>query len=117
MRVNDLAMSQDGHYLVALLESRILVYDFILREKLREIDMGDVKLTSINISSDSRCLLASMNDNMIQMLSIETGAAMQQFKGHKQTKFIIRSAFGGANETHVASGSEGEKMPFQLEQL
>lgn len=110
LRVHDLAISPDGQRLVVLLEQRIFVYDFVTREKLCEWVLEDVKLTSINISRNSHHMLISMNDNKIRLMDIDTGEVLQSFSGQKQTEFIIRSAFGGADENFVVSGSEDSKV-------
>lgn len=110
LRVHDLAISPDGQRLVVLLEQRIFVYDFVTREKLCEWALEDVKLTSINISRNSHHMLISMNDNKIRLMDIDTGEVLQSFSGQKQTEFIIRSAFGGANENFVVSGSEDSRV-------
>ena len=110
LRVHDLAISPDGQRLVVLLEQRIFVYDFTTREKLCEWVLEDVKLTSINISRNSHHMLISMNDNKIRLMDIDTGEVLQSFSGQKQTEFIIRSAFGGADENFIVSGSEGNPI-------
>ncbi|KAF2815690.1 WD40 repeat-like protein [Mytilinidion resinicola] len=110
LRVHDLAVSPDGQRLVVLLEHRILVYDFVTREKLCEWALDDVKLTSVNISQDSRHMLISMNDNKIRLMDIDTGDVRQTFTGQTQTIYIIRSSFGGANENFVVSGSEDSRV-------
>ena len=107
LRIYDLSISPDGERLVVLLESRIMVYNFVTKEKLQEISMGEVKLTSVNISKNSQCMLVSMNDNKTQLINIHTSEVLQTFEGHVQKDWVIRSNFGGANETHVVSGSEG----------
>lgn len=110
LRVNDLAISSDGQRLVVLLEHRILVFDFVTREKLCEWSLEDVKLTSVNISRNCRHMLVSMNDNKIRLMDIDTGAVVQSFTGQKQAEYIIRSSFGGANENFVVSGSEDSRV-------
>ncbi|KAF2179782.1 WD repeat-containing protein-like protein [Zopfia rhizophila CBS 207.26] len=110
VRVHDLAISPDGHRLVVLLENRILVYDFVTREKLCEWALDDVKLTSVNISQDSHHMLISMNENKIRLMEIDTGEVIQKYSGQVQTQYIIRSAFGGANENFVVSGSEDSRI-------
>jgi WD repeat-containing protein 26 len=107
LRVHDLSLSPDGRRLAVLLETRILIYDFVTREKISDWAIDDVKLTSVNISPDSRQVLVSMNESRIHLLDIETGAFLQSYEGQRHTQFIIRSSFGGANGTHVVSGSEG----------
>jgi hypothetical protein len=52
-------------------------------------------------------MLVSMNENKIRLMDIESGEVVESYEGHVQSKFIIRSAFGGAGEGFVVSGSEG----------
>ena len=52
-------------------------------------------------------MLVSMNENKIQLMLIDTGETLQSFVGHKQSEYMIRSVFGGADESFVVSGSEG----------
>ena len=113
MRVYDLSLSPDGRRLVVLLVSSIAVYDFVTREKLAEYAFDDVKMTSVNISADSKAMLVSMNENKIHLMHIDSGEILQSFHGQKQSEYMIRSSFGGANESFVCSGSEGTVFDFQ----
>lgn len=117
LRVHDLGISPDGQRLVVLLDTRILVYDFVSREKLCEWSLGerddDLKGTSLAISQDSQRMLVSMNRNRIKLMVIDTGEVLQTFEGHKQVDYIIRSTFGGAGENFVVSGSEGMLLTYK----
>lgn len=108
LRVHDIAISPDGTRLVALLESRILVFDPLTRQKIADWPMPEGRLTSVQISKDSRHMLVGINENRIKLIVIDSGEELQTFRGHQQSSYVIRSAFGGANETFVVSGSEGE---------
>ena len=108
LRANDLAISPDGQRLVVVSESFITVFDFNSYEKICEWQLDDMKLTSVAISQDSRHMLVSMNQDKIKLMEIDTGEVIQRFEGHQQKHYIIRSAFGGADENFVVSGSEGE---------
>ncbi|KAF2841192.1 WD40 repeat-like protein [Patellaria atrata CBS 101060] len=110
LRVYDLAISPDGQRLVVLEETRILVFDFVTKEKLVEWRIDDVKLTSVTISADSRRMLVSMNESKIRLMDIDTGQILQGFDGNRQSNFIIRSSFGGAGEGFVVSGSEDARI-------
>jgi len=112
LRVYDLALSSDGRRLVVLLDTRILVFDFITREKLADYKFENVKMTSVSISRDSRLMLVSMNPDRLQLMDVETGHIIQEYHGQTQKDFMIRSAFGGATENFIISGSEGEPWIF-----
>ncbi len=110
LRPNDLAISPNGERLVVVTDKSIAVYDFITYQKKCEWH-PDAKLTSVTISQDSRHMLVSMNPDMIELMEIDSADLIQRFEGHQQKQFIIRSAFGGADENFVVSGSEGESIP------
>lgn len=110
LRVHDVAITPDGERLVVVLEHHIMVYDYLTHEKLYEYEMNDVKLTSLSISQDSQRMLVSMNENRICLLEVETGELLEKYEGQKQREYIIRSAFGGASENFVVSGSEDSRV-------
>ncbi|KIW07434.1 uncharacterized protein PV09_02274 [Verruconis gallopava] len=110
MRIFDVALSPDGQKLVALLVYQILVYDFFTRELINRYEFGKAMMTSVKISADSKHMLVGMNDNKIRLMAIDTGEVLQTFEGHKQANFMIKSVFGGANESFVVSGSEDSKI-------
>ena len=64
-------------------------------------------MTCISISRESRYMLVNMAENEVQLIDIETADVVQRFLGQRQSEFIIRSAFGGADENLIISGSEG----------
>jgi len=109
LRANDLAISQNGERLVIVSENSIAVYDFVSYKKLCEWN-PDSKLTSITVSQDSRHMLVSMNPDSIELMEIDSAELIQKFEGHSQKQFIIRSAFGGADENFVVSGSEDSRI-------
>jgi WD40 repeat protein len=112
LRTNDLAVSPDGRRLVIITESSIIVFDLVSYEKIAEFQLDEFKLTSIMISQDSRHMLISMSPDQIKLMEIDTGDVIQRFEAHMQKQFIIRSAFGGADENFVVSGSEGTSLIF-----
>ena len=114
LRVYDLALSPDGRRLVVLVDVRIIIFNFVTREKIvdRTFEGPHIRMTSVNISQDSRLMLVSINENRLFLASVETGQILQEFHGHKQKEYMIRSAFGGANQNFVISGSEGEFSIF-----
>lgn len=106
-RILDCAISPDGQRLVTISsEKQIFVYNFITREQLYCIVLR-TKMTCISISRDSRYMLVNMAENEVQLIDIETADIVRRFLGQRQSVFIIRSAFGGADENLIISGSEG----------
>ncbi|OBT85890.1 hypothetical protein VE02_04492 [Pseudogymnoascus sp. 03VT05] len=105
-RIEALALSKDGHLLVATdTECHLHVYNFVTRELEFEMDLK-VKLTSVSVSKDSKYLLVSKIDGEALLFSVEDRKSIRTFAGQKAGKFIIRSDFGGADESFVISGSE-----------
>ncbi|KAK0627045.1 WD40-repeat-containing domain protein [Immersiella caudata] len=105
-RTEDLAVSPDGHWLVAMDERNWLhVYNFVTRELEYEWDLK-VRPTSVSISQDSRFLLVNKTDGEAQLVDIVSRDTIQKYQGHSGGDYTIRSGFGGADESFVISGSD-----------
>ncbi|XXG99788.1 hypothetical protein Hte_006129 [Hypoxylon texense] len=105
-RVEDLAISPDGHWLVASnAGNHIYVYNFVTRELEYQMDL-QVRLTSITISQNSRHLLVNHNNGVAQLIDLVLREPVQSYAGFTGGQWMIRSSFGGANESFVISGSE-----------
>ncbi|KAK8856495.1 WD domain-containing protein [Apiospora arundinis] len=105
-RVEDLALSSDGRWLVAMDDrNHIHVYNFLTRLWEYEIELH-CRLTSISISKDSRHLLVNLQKDQAQLFDLFSREVVQYYTGHTGGEYMIRSALGGANESFVLSGSE-----------
>lgn len=114
IRVNDLAISPDGRWLVAADDQHSLhVYDYETRESRYDLDLS-CRGVSICISRDSKYLLVNKEDAVAQLINIGTRSTVQKYTGHVGGDFTIRSDLGGANECFAISGSEGEKHSAAL---
>jgi WD repeat-containing protein 26 len=112
-RIQDLAISPDGNRLIAMDNSYHLhVYNFVTRELEYQLDLK-VNLTSISISQDSKYMLVSTTEGEARTIDIESRELVKIFAGQKAGEFVIRSCFGGANESFVISGSEGASLLIQ----
>lgn len=109
-RITDCAVNTEGTRMVATtIDNRIMLYSLepsMRYFKIAEWPMED-KLTSINFSADSELMLVNMNEGRVIALDSETGEPVQTYEGASQKDFVIRSAFGGAGQGFVISGSEG----------
>ncbi|KAK7998778.1 hypothetical protein PG991_014453 [Apiospora marii] len=105
-RVEDLSLSPDGRWLVAMDDrNHIHVYNFLTRLWEYEIELH-CRLTSISISKDSRHLLVNLQKDQAQLFDLVSREPVQYYSGHTGGEYMIRSALGGANESFVLSGSE-----------
>lgn len=113
-RVHDCAITPNGRRLIAAdTEGKIHVYNFYTHEEEYCLSMKSM-VTSIAVSRDSRYMLVNLAEGQIQLIDIDTTDVIRRFKGQKQGSFIIRSIFGGAAESFVFSGSEGEAFSLPV---
>lgn len=109
-RVQDLCGSHDGRWLVAVDDlSTMHVYNAMTHELEFDLTLPS-RPTSVSISHDSRHLLVNKRDGEAQLIDLVTRASIQKFFGHTGGNFLIRSSFGGPNESFVLSGSEDGKI-------
>ncbi|TDZ19421.1 WD repeat-containing protein 26 [Colletotrichum orbiculare MAFF 240422] len=105
-RVQDLCGSPDGHWLVAVDDAqKVLVYNSVTRLLDFSVDLKS-RPTCVSFSEDSRHLLVNQRDGELQLHDLIEQTPTQKYLGHSGGEFLIRSAFGGANESFVVSGSE-----------
>ncbi|KAK0739785.1 WD40-repeat-containing domain protein [Apiosordaria backusii] len=105
-RTEDLALSADGNWLVAMDDQcKLHIYNVPRREKEWEVNLRS-RLTSVSVSKDSRYILVNTVDDEARLYDIEAREMVQKYKGHSGGKVIIRAGFGGASENFVISGSE-----------
>ena len=105
-RVQDVCGSPDGRWLVAVDDTKTIhVYNAATRGVEYDMELR-VRPTSVNISQDSRHLLVNKKDGELQLIDLVTRSSVQKFLGHTGGDYLIRSSFGGANESFVLSGSE-----------
>ncbi|KAI5865540.1 WD40-repeat-containing domain protein [Durotheca rogersii] len=105
-RVEDLAASSDGRWLVSMdMLNHIHVYNFITRELEYEMDLR-VRTTSVSISQNPRHLLVTHQNGVAQLIDLVIREPIQNYTGFTGGEFTIRSSFGGADESFIISGSE-----------
>ena len=69
-----------------------------------------VAVTSLSLSRDARHALVNTMGSEIHLWDLAQPSIVRRFAGHKQGRFVIRTAFGGADESYVVSGSEDSQV-------
>ena len=112
LRISDLDITSDGKQIISMCrESAILLLD---REaKVERFIEEDQTITSFSLSRDNRFLLVCLLNQEIHLWNIEGDLKLvAKYKGHKRTRFVIRSCFGGLAQAFIASGSEDSQVWF-----
>jgi len=108
-RINDLAISHDGKYMIVICqEKKIRIYN--LEDKTEDYIQETESITSLELSEDSQYLLVNISSHEIHIWDLENKRLIQKFRGLKQSRFVIRSCFGGANQAFVGGGSEDSQV-------
>lgn len=112
-RIQDLAVSSNARFLVAMTnETTIYVYNYMTRDLEYQMEM-DAKMGSVSISQNGRYLLVNKVDGEARMIDLETRETIQSFRTDDPGgNWVIRAAYGGANESFVIVGSESEFLLY-----
>lgn len=111
-RVGDLVASPDGRILIAMDDQmHIYVYDLATLELRVEIKLQSRPL-SVSVSQDGVHVLVNKVNGEAQLIDLITQEAVQKYVGFMAEECIIRSGFGGANESFVVCGSDGKIFFF-----
>ncbi|KAF9686986.1 hypothetical protein SADUNF_Sadunf02G0047000 [Salix dunnii] len=110
LKISDLEITSDGKQIISMCrESAILLLD---REaKVERVIEENQTITSFSLSRDNRFLLVNLLNQEIHLWSIDGNFRLvAKYNGHKRTRFIIRSCFGGLEQAFIASGSEDSQV-------
>ncbi|KAL9124354.1 MAG: hypothetical protein Q9217_006310 [Psora testacea] len=110
LRTQDCAITPDGQRLIVMsTDPYITVYNLPTKTEEYSIKVSH-QMTCISVSRDSRNMLVNMRNDEVHLIDIETADIIRRYTGQQQDGFIIRSAFGGADEGLVISGSSDSKV-------
>ncbi|XP_038898395.1 WD repeat-containing protein 26 homolog [Benincasa hispida] len=110
LKISDLEITDDGKKIITICrETAILLLD---REaKIDRWIEEDQVITSFRLSKDNKFLLVNLLNQEIHLWSlVGEPNLVSKYKGHKHTRFVIRSCFGGLEESFIASGSEDSQV-------
>jgi len=108
-RPNDLAVTSDGKFLIVICQDRKITIHNIETGEATTIPETE-PLTSMELSKDNRHLLVNISSHEIHLWDLHQQRLIQKFKGQKQSRYVIRSCFGGVGQAFVASGSEDSQI-------
>ncbi|XP_078439813.1 transducin family protein / WD-40 repeat family protein [Wolffia australiana] len=105
IKIADVAVTSDGQRILSICrDTAILVVD---REtKAERLIEEEHVITSFMLSRDDRLLLLNLINQEIHLWSLNDMKLLAKYSGHKRTRFVIRSCFGGIDDSFIASGSE-----------
>ncbi|KAL8150645.1 hypothetical protein V2J09_020453 [Rumex salicifolius] len=110
LKISDMAITSDGKKILTICrDSTIVMVD---REaKFETLIEEDQVITSFSLSKDNRFLLIDLLNQEIHLWSIEDGPkVISKYKGHKRSRFLLHSCFGGFEQSFIASGSEDSQV-------
>ncbi|KAH7533693.1 WD repeat-containing protein 26 homolog [Ziziphus jujuba] len=110
LKISDLEITSDGKQVISICrDTAILLLD---REaKVERLIEEDQTITSFSLSRDNRYLLVNLLNQEIHLWNIQGDIKLiAKYKGHKRTRFVIRSCFGGIDQSFIASGSEDSQV-------
>ncbi|XP_004349429.2 WD repeat-containing protein, variant [Capsaspora owczarzaki ATCC 30864] len=119
-RFTDMAFLSDGKRLLGVHCHGTVVMYHIGEQRREEVIHETGAITSICLSKDGNYLLLNFaasresttlarspqDGARIHLWDIEKRVLVNKYYGHRQSSYVIRSCFGGLNESFIASGSE-----------
>ncbi|KAI3980298.1 hypothetical protein MKX01_001369 [Papaver californicum] len=110
LKISDIAVTSDGEKIITMCrETSILILDRVA--KVENLIEEDQVVTSFSLSRDNKYLLVDLLNQEVHLWSLEGDFKLvSKYKGHKRSRFIIRSCFGGFEQGFIASGSEDSQV-------
>ncbi|EPS60063.1 hypothetical protein M569_14740 [Genlisea aurea] len=110
IRIADMGVTKDGKELITVCkETSILLFEWE-RNSEKFIEEDQI-ITSFTVSDDRKFLLVSLLNEELHLWNIDgVPKVISKYKGHKRSRFVVRSCFGGLDEAFIGSGSEDSQV-------
>lgn len=112
--ISDLEVTNDGKEIISICRENTIGL-FNRERKVERLIEESRTITSFSLSKDNNFLLVNLSNQEIHLWKIRGELALiAKYKGHKRGRFVVRSCFGGLEQSFVASGSEDSQVCFSL---
>lgn len=116
-KISDLGITSDGKHIISVCKDTMILL-FGWESKDEKIIEEDQTIISFVLSKDGKFLLVSLLNQELHLWNIEENVKLlATYKGHKRSRFVVRSCFGGLEQAFIASGSEDSQVLFLLKIL
>lgn len=109
-RVSAVCVDTTGSHAVAVFMGKSMAIVSLASKELLRTFHTSHEITSLSMARDGVGALVSTRDQVIQLWNVHTGTLQHAYTGHCQTRFIVRSCFGGECDSIVLSGSEDSNV-------
>ncbi|KAL8031180.1 hypothetical protein ABFX02_13G008100 [Erythranthe guttata] len=108
--IADIGMTADGKELVTVCKETVILL-FGWETESEKTIVEDHPIISFALSEDKKFLLVSLLNGELHIWNIDGCTRLvAKYKGHKRTRFVVRSCFGGLEQAFIASGSEDSQV-------
>ncbi|KAL9144938.1 hypothetical protein ABFS82_13G007900 [Erythranthe guttata] len=108
--IADIGMTADGKELVTVCKETVILL-FGWETESEKTIVEDHPIISFALSEDKKFLLVSLLNGELHVWNIDGCTRLvAKYKGHKRTRFVVRSCFGGLEQAFIASGSEDSQV-------
>jgi len=110
LKISDLEIMDNGEEILSICKAKtILLFNRQTKDE-RFIEEYE-PITAFSLSKDNKFLLVNLLNQEIHLWNIEGDPRLVgKYKGHRRSRFIIRSCFGGLKQAFIASGSEDSQV-------
>lgn len=71
-------------------------------------------MTSVALSGDGNCILASCLDSGLRLLDKSTGELLNQYRGHQNTQYRVDAAFSNTDGEVLCGSDDGKVYVWDL---
>lgn len=105
--VTSVTVTKEAEIVAGSVDGTVCCFDVRMGLQLAD-DIG-APVTSVSVSHDGHCLLASCMDGAVRLLDKEGGDLLATYRGHKHTSYKLDSCLT-PSDAHVVSGSENGQV-------